>query len=88
MPYADPSEQAEFQRTVYLRRYQSDPEFRADEKLRKEQWYYRNQSKILAAYRKKRKKIRAARKQIRSGQAIHCVELPLLSLSQGVPALF
>jgi hypothetical protein len=58
MPYADPSMQAEFSRQLYLRKYQDDPDFREAEALRKKQWYYRNQTKILARYRKKRKKIR------------------------------
>jgi hypothetical protein len=59
MPYADPSVQAEFNRNLYLRRYQSDPEFREAEALRKKQWYLRNQAKILARYRKKRRKAKA-----------------------------
>jgi tRNA/tmRNA/rRNA uracil-C5-methylase (TrmA/RlmC/RlmD family) len=88
MPYADPSEQKAYNLELYLRRYQSDPEFREAEAFRKKVWYYRNQAKTLAAYRKKRKKIRAASKVVRSGQAVHCVELPLLPISQGVPALF
>ena len=61
MPYADPMEKAEFQRTAYLRRYQNDPEFRADEALRKAMWYYRNQEKIVAAKRQARRKRREGR---------------------------
>ena len=68
MPYADPAVQAEFMRTLYARRYQDDPEFRADEAFRKKIWYDRNQVKVTARYRKKRKKIRATRKQGRSGE--------------------
>jgi predicted deacetylase len=88
MPYADPSEQAEFNRTLYLQRYQTDQEFREAEAFRKAQWYYRNQAKIVTRYRQKRKKIRAASKVVRSGQPVHCVELPLFAGLQGVPALF
>jgi hypothetical protein len=75
-------------RRLYLSRYQSDAEFRADEALRKKQWYHRKQAKIVAAYRKKRKKIRAARKLVKIGKPVHCVDLAFPSLPQGVPALF
>ena len=46
MPYADPSEQREFNRNLFLRRYQSDPEFREDEALRKARWYELNRAKV------------------------------------------
>ena len=87
MPYADPAEQAEFNRTLYLRRYQSDPEFRADEAFRKKLWYDRNQEKIVAAYRKKRKKIRATHKTGRSGELTIQPEFAVLSGFQSVAAL-
>jgi hypothetical protein len=88
MPYADPAEQAAYNLDLYLRRYQSDPEFRADEAFRKKLWYVRNQGKILSRYRKKRKKIRAAFKAVRSGKAVHAQNAALLPISQGVPVLF
>jgi hypothetical protein len=87
MPYADPAEQAEFMRTLYARRYQDDPEFRADEAFRKKVWYYRNQEKVVAAYRKKRKKIRASRKMGRSGEMGIQPELAVLSGYQSFPVL-
>ena len=58
MPYADPTEKKAYDLALYLRRYQDDPEFRADEAFRKLTWYQRNRNKILARYRLKRKKIR------------------------------
>jgi hypothetical protein len=88
VPYADPSEQARFSRELYLRKYQSDPEFREAEALRKKQWYYRNQAKILARYRKKRKKIRASSQVVNSGRSIHAVELGLFTTMERVPVLF
>jgi hypothetical protein len=88
MPYADPTEQKAYNLDLYLRRYQSDPEFRADEAFRKKLWYYRNQEKIVARYRKKRKKIRAVSKVVRSGQPIHAKDAVLLPVSQRVPVLF
>jgi tRNA/tmRNA/rRNA uracil-C5-methylase (TrmA/RlmC/RlmD family) len=88
MPYADPTEQKAYNLELYLRRYAEDPEFRADEAFRKKLWYYRNQEKIVARYRKKRKKIRAAFKAVRSGQPIHAKDAALLPTSQRVPVLF
>jgi hypothetical protein len=46
VPYADPSEQREFNRNLFFRRYNSDAEFREDEALRKKKWYDLNQTKI------------------------------------------
>ena len=87
MPYADPSEQKAYNLELYLRRYAEDPEFRADEAFRKKLWYYRNQEKLLARYRKKRKKIRAASKTVRSDQWINPMDPTLFPISQRVPFL-
>jgi hypothetical protein len=87
MPYADPTEQKAYNLELYLRRYQSDPEFRADEAFRKKLWYYRNQAKILSRYRKKRKKIRAASKSVRSGQVKGDPWTLVLTAHQEVPVL-
>jgi len=87
MPYADPTEQKAYNLELYLRRYQSDPEFRADEAFRKKLWYYRNQGKVLARYRKKRKKIRATHKKGRSGGLEIQPELAVLSGYQLFPVL-
>ena len=65
MPYADPAVQAEFNRNLYLTRYQSDAEFREAEAFRKKLWYARNQAKITARYRGKRKKLRAELRKLR-----------------------
>jgi hypothetical protein len=46
-PYADPSEQREYNRNLYWSRYNFDPEFRADEMVRKGKWYHTNSVKIL-----------------------------------------
>jgi hypothetical protein len=88
MPYADPAEKAEYNRIFFLRRYQSDPEFREDEALRKKKWYDTNQARIVAAYRKKRKKMRAAQRVVKSGKPVHCVENTVLFVAQGIPVLF
>jgi hypothetical protein len=66
VPYSDPAMQAEFKRDYYLRRYQEDPEFRADEAFRKKEWYDRNKKKLLASYRAKRKKMRASLRRVKS----------------------
>jgi phosphoglycolate phosphatase-like HAD superfamily hydrolase len=66
MPYADPKEQADYQRDRYARLYRDNPEFRVEEALRKRIWYYRNQAAILARYRARyrdvRKKLRVAKR--------------------------
>ena len=54
MPYADPARQREYNRILYQTRYQTDPEFRADEAVRKAIWYWKNQTEILWRYRFKR----------------------------------
>jgi len=87
MPYADPTEQKAYNLELYLRRYQSDPEFRADEAFRKKLWYERNQGKILARYREKRKKIRATHKKGRSGEMGIQPEFAVLSGFQSFPVL-
>jgi hypothetical protein len=87
MPYADPTEQKAYNLELYLRRYQSDPEFRADEAFRKKLWYDRNQAKVTARYRKKRKKIRATHKKGRSDGMEIRPELVVLSGFQSFPVL-
>jgi hypothetical protein len=77
VPYSDPSEQAEFSRKFYLRKYQSDPEFREAEALRKKKWYDQNRNKILARYRKRRKKKIASAKFLQSEAAILAADLKL-----------
>ena len=88
MPYADPAEKAEYDRILFLRRYQGDPEFREEEAFRKKRWYDRNKVKILAAYRAKRKKIRAQRRALEKGQPIHCADEAFVPIAQKVPPLF
>ena len=87
MPYADPTEQKAYNLALYLRRYQSDPEFRDDEAFRKKVWYYRNQEKIVARYRKKRKKIRAASKPVRFGKIQPTFQPAFFSAAQDVALL-
>ena len=84
VPYADPTEQKAYNLELYLRRYASDPEFRADEAYRKQIWYERNQEKIVAAYREKRKKIRAARRSVRTGKLPFPVEAPFPRVIQPI----
>ena len=87
MPYADPAEQAEYNRNLFARRYQSDPEFREAEAFRKAQWYYRNQAAIVWAARQKRKKVKAARKGVRSGEIPNHPEFALLADWKQFPVL-
>jgi hypothetical protein len=79
VPYSDPATQAEFNRELYLRRYQEDPEFRADEAFRKKEWYDLNREKILARYRKKRKKLRASLRRLKAKSASKAAEIPVLA---------
>jgi hypothetical protein len=70
MPYADPSEQKEYHRTLFLLRYQSDPEFREAESFRKKRWYTRNRAKIVAALRRKRKILRVQKAEYRKAEKL------------------
>lgn len=55
-PYADPSEQREYNRNLYWARYNFDKEFRADEMVRKAKWYQTNSVAILKRIAKNRAK--------------------------------
>lgn len=88
MPYADPTEQKAYNLALYLRRYQSDPEFREAEAFRKKRWYDKNQALITWAYRKKRKKIRTASNPVRSGQVKADPRILVLTGQQEFPVLF
>ena len=77
MPYADPTEQRAYNLELYLHRYATDPEFREDEACRKLAWYSKKRDEILARYREKRKKIRAARKSASVGKRSHWGRLPV-----------
>jgi hypothetical protein len=72
MPYADPGVKRHYDNTLFLQRYQSDPEFRADEAYRKRIWYYREHEKVLARYRAKRKKVKASSKLGNTRQRKYC----------------
>ena len=71
MPYADPGVKRHYDNTLFLERYQSDPEFRADEAFRKKIWYYRKQDEILARYRARRKKVKASSKVVKASKPKH-----------------
>jgi hypothetical protein len=88
MPYADPGVKRHYDNTLFLQRYQSDPEFRADEAYRKRIWYYRKQDEILARYRARRKKVKASLKLVKAGKPKHCKDLKHLSLPERVPLLY
>ena len=87
MPYADPTEQKAYNLALYLRRYQSDPEFRADEALRKKRWYDKNQAAITWEYRKKRKKYRTASNPVRFGKIKPVPQLALFSGAEDLALL-
>ena len=55
MPYADPDQQREFNRELFNRRYNSDPEFREAEAFRKARWYQTHRERILSRVRERQK---------------------------------
>jgi hypothetical protein len=69
MPYSDPDVQREFNRNLFFRRYQTDPEFREAESFRKARWYKRNHEKILRKIHESRAKA-GFRSKVTRGQKL------------------